>query len=841
MKTNLDVRILSLGKKVSRNEGNESQKNHTKERYVSAHYFDCFEITKVDINEKQNSFIEESYKTIKQLRSTSDGTNLRIKQNIIIFKFFEDNGDNIERFWDKESEHVFITMLKIASDLNSHYSLAEVERSVRDIIMNHFKKSKIDVNSAIIYYTYDFSDLIIISKDVSVKKMQEILWEINFRIKNDDNKKLIMDTITLYGINEKIFYSIAPNRQDEQEKIGINREKLPVLNTNTIDATITFGIKSPDGLSAAYKYLEESNCKNNYNISQQFGRRDVLLQLWNVTVLELVKLYGELKDIEDLNSIKIISSFNIDDSTKQALLHKVNLNKSENENEVLKSLKDAIFKSVEDYTVIAEENGYLDATEIYRSLCELLDSGFSEEFVVSIYYAFYIFLKICIEKGKDHSEEIIDFQKEFFSYINTLSHCTMHGEKCFVQSAPFNSILIDIPPKILAYYTALANKIVNVLRAENNKQLFSFIFVPNFNKHINVRSISPGSDTDNRLLAVYINEEMLHNPYRVACVMFHEIAHFVGDETRCRKERLQCIIKTLIDAYMTGLGVSPAAIKSLNLYDSIEKDIDQRIKEENNENNSNDYTPYLSKIEKYIDDTQGLISIFLNPDKKNYFDNYDNDKKVSDYIDENDPLFFYINSCISTNEETKEYGQKLLFSIITDKIKSVNTDEYDKNHIAQFPPIINAYSEAYSDLILCIFTSINLEQYLYLIKAERGVAYKKDDLKVNKLIKKDDLNNTKLALILRMMAIVNVHFRINIEFPLDADREIARIKVMYDYLVEYLIKCKSMIDKMPKEKFPNIISQLGELSNKATFYSMYDEILNYKKTILKDIQKIESQ
>ena len=90
----------------------------------------------------------------------------------------------------------------------------------------------------------------------------------------------------------------------------------------------------------------------------------------------------------------------------------------------------------------------------------------------------------------------------------------MHSDRQFIQAPSFSPVFFDVPPKLLAFYTSMANNIVKINKDTKDESNYSFIFRPNFSKNISVSIYShPLTPPTDRLLMIRINEKSLYGLY----------------------------------------------------------------------------------------------------------------------------------------------------------------------------------------------------------------------------------------------------------------------------------------------------------------------------------------
>lgn len=835
----MDVRILTFKKNSFLHVSNNNEQfEKNKETYITAHYFDYFEFTKVDLHDNYTTnFMEKSYKTIASIRNKSQNKDIKIQQCIILLQYIqnEDEKKLLRSFWQNKASHIFVTMIKISNGNSSRLKCAK-ER-ILQIVEKYGRKN------FSIYYTFDFSDIILLSKNISEDVYQNILWDINYKANNKE--KIINDSITLYGINyncyKKITTEIDTPITNNKLPNTLNEKRYKNLLRNKINVRISIGVQNQNLLKELKKFLDNSIGEDRYRIDILFGRRDITISLNYIEVINVIIIYHNLIKISNNTGrkehaflgAKIISSVHESEYIKNIIDNSCEENFSEDvSNSIfLHNLETTILKMVHEYNEKAKML-YMDITEIYNAIRELSKSFFSLEFLISIYYSFYLFLKICIKNitslksDNNNYDKICAFQSDYFSCINMLSHCTMHGEKCFIQAAPFSPLLIDIPPKILAFYTAIAYRIKDLLEDTNKQQLFSFIFIPDFKANIHVTPISFGSDEDNKLIAVYIHENMLYNPYRVVCTMIHEIAHFIGDTARHREKRLENLITSIIELKMY-ICYSKKGV--FNLAKIISPTIIENIKKNLHLENHSEY--YISYINEYLYKSNYLLNDIKKIDPNELDGNIsyaDNGIDLSDYLDESDSMYDYFKYQLSNCNNTKVV-QTIIYKIMWDNIFNNYTFEKYNNFSDSVEQIIDSYKEAYSDLILCSLSGISLNEYIDIINKEINVNLDANNIDIEYLFVLMEKGKINLHLFLRIASITSVCFKQYSDNETMDNIDSINIQLIM-HLVDYLKVCKESIDKK-NATLDDQLSHLKTISNEEDFNFIYDETVTYSKII----------
>lgn len=152
-----------------------------------------------------------------------------------------------------------------------------------------------------------------------------------------------------------------------------------------------------------------------------------------------------------------------------------------------------------------------------------------------------------IDEIKKLAEILVDVSNYFYKSILTLDSSIMHSERRFIMSDPYQLSLFDVPPKLIAFYTAVASKMVGTLNVEKTNR-YVFLITPDIKKDIYVESITGNCDirSEINILVIHINESSIYNVTDTIKSLSHEIAHHVGQDSTLRKKRASYFVKCYI-------------------------------------------------------------------------------------------------------------------------------------------------------------------------------------------------------------------------------------------------------------------------------------------------------
>lgn len=562
---NIDVCVLTLKRwnlYQDRTLVKDDGENYGK--YVSFQNYHFIEPRSVPIKPNQNENIfTTAYKIFpKNNPKNADKANITqevyVQQNLLLF-----GSSQSQEFWKSDTSILYITMIQLAdsqkvpTENSTHYNIEEklqMEQEFEKI----FKAANIDATQWALYYSLDFCDLVLLTKNLCLDTYQDILWTLS--PVRSDNLSVIRDTTTIYSIQSDYLFEQFDRFENQKQppQDGFKDEgQAPQdnLNNQTFSLAITLNVQCLATWNALKQKLDEMGIS--YKPFRVLGRYDTELVLNDITFPQSLQvihyinnLIGETSE-DTFGCCEIIPLATPYGQEGNGNLSPKDPKFQKTACETLNNLFSAYTKAFEQ--TVTPSWGY--ASEISRSLRALLTDGFAEEFALSVFHSFAEYMRFVAKKlpyDKKHNtenraENLYTFQRQYFQALSMLTHCTMHSEKQFIYAPAFNASLWDVPPKLLAFYSSIAYRITQLLN--DDEQTFSFLFSPDFRPDIHVRPISYGEHGDNKISIIYLDEKQFYDPVAVIETMCHEIAHHVGKHSRCRKQRADMIFET-IAAYL---------------------------------------------------------------------------------------------------------------------------------------------------------------------------------------------------------------------------------------------------------------------------------------------------
>lgn len=573
-KNDLDIRIIRLSKCHIPKNSTILPSDTKKNQYLAIGYFDMVDVIQVQPSE-DNHPLFEAYKNSYRWEDDIDSLMKEYStQELIVFTNIGEDGfekEKIEHFWSGNFDIRFISMVHVDNEIAEDNSLGL--SAIIDTINSLFEGKEY-----LYYYSFDYSGIVLLANNMTIEEYLNKLFYLNYNLENKTN--LIRDSFSLCGISRGLLQKNNTLRNHNENKQNIICDK---DYWNESYTTVTnIGILDYRKYKEFWEELRvKSKAAKSYGL---LGRQDISIVNteanleWLLTVQGLldkytsnkeksfysyetfikVKVDSVLDDLENINEQK-------DDSSKSIRFNSEYTDKIYDKAE--KELSQRYIKLKEEFDkCIVDSNGNMNnktkkeqyggeylapLKAVQYSILSILRNGFAEDFVICMYQSFLEFLDYLIEKVSNDKDDIIAFDKtfnEYFRGVNSLVNSAMHSERQFVQATAFNAIIYDIPSKVMAFYVAIIADMQKIVRDENKDKKYTFLLTPSFSNEISVNVISYEEETPphDRILRVSINEQTLYSPNAVIRRMAHEVAHYVGDDLRCRKERKNQILSSVV-------------------------------------------------------------------------------------------------------------------------------------------------------------------------------------------------------------------------------------------------------------------------------------------------------
>lgn len=510
------------------------------DKCISGCYFDWIKIRKLKIEENEKSNCIFNYPKISENR-TKSSEQLHMQEMMLLVS-------NQEEVDLSQSKIVYVSLINIPmwNEYSFDGDVTDFRSQIEELINDEIKNFG---NNIKIYNTFDHCDYVLVCDGINVgfREYIQIIKKLrNLTIKVGQNKvetNAIHDIVTIYGFNMVCDLCNLENIRNESVKLILSLNFKELKYAKEFKANLSNQKITPSTMD--------------FEITGRYDR----MMIWeNIPLNQLIAiLQMVINEHEKFFATKIHigvdndCEYSVNTCVEQtnSLLIEVAKKKFNSFNSDLKrilSFDENLFKIIE---------------EIHVSICTMLKRGFAQYYILCFYESFYSFIEFIVDKldirkiepdehnvQKQICEQIFDMFRTYFSFLNALNASTLHSDRQFLQIDSYSIMYFDTPPKLIAFYTAMANKIASILNRDS-KSKYTFLITPDFKKDIFVESLTNNREIgqENNILIIHMNEKSMYDVPNTLRIIAHEIAHHVGLSKELREKRAELYLKCVI-AYM---------------------------------------------------------------------------------------------------------------------------------------------------------------------------------------------------------------------------------------------------------------------------------------------------
>ena len=838
----IDARVIKLGKLFvpktkSYSEFNKEKDGLNCERYVSTGYFNYISIYDIK-DDKGNAFnsLFEIHQKSEQIINVPENDECSY-QFVKVFTNVDNNESvytekEISDFWNDEKLLIFVSMIHIGNN------------NLSDVINCIHKNLKDISNNYLVYFTFDYSDIIIFLKSDKITDYMSRISNLNYNLE----QKLIEDSYTIYGYSANVYeklYKENCNKQFDKISWGNYFKK-----EEEFFASINIGLESKNKLNELIKDAKKYH--RTVKIYRMYGRHDISIvnhkanSKWLLYVLmRLDYLSSKEENNNDENGMILYETFIKSELQSEGNGYNGISSQSEKE-EFYNRVKEKLNGEFEELHSLLENNKTFlryqyPVQEIKNSVLSIIKNNFAEEFVLSMFESFIILMQHMkymienMESGKKKEYVFNKFVNDYFNALNCLVSTVMHNDRQFIQATSFNAIFFDVPPKLVSYYSSLMHQFKTLMKKEDEKK-YAFIFAPNLEPGITLRSLSKENPPVDRIIAISITEESMYNFKSVFRRLAHETAHYAGDGFRFRNVRKERLISTFL--YLV-LYEYKNIVANEELYFTI-TEIKDQIKKEGLIDFKYNYSISFEEMEVILKSSlvyaetkecAEKIHDIISEKLENYFNycltNYKDfrDRLLNDFYNQYLGNISqkgiigkkYRDSSALLYKQVAKHNTKRFFETYDSMILNDGNDEFDDIHDV-FKAFIDIYTEAFADLQSVIILNLSFQDYLNCFINE-------EDFDVSN-IKNNLLDLGRIVIVSKLFFNINVwnDFDSNSIYFSNPDK-IAMLRNIVLNNFKYLEE----VDKPSAEKTHHVIELINESkfieSQKVNMYKT-DEIEN---------------
>lgn len=529
------VRMLTLYKQHYRSQYDEV----LDKGYTCWGYYDCMNVESVNSFKSRRILKTKGHADVTDLwyQMAEQGEELEARYGCQYIGLFGDDVDG--EFWNEQSIFLCVVFVQI-----EHTDKESIKEKLTTVSGDGWKiKSKV-------YRTLDNMDYVCCLKGNNYTEIMNHVNEIK-KIKETSYTHAIagVNTDLLKNRKEEVMQHLAQEKVDEI--------RLQIVTRNILTAQEWWN-ECCGHIEIEPKQIREAHVLGHHNLEV------LLTDVTMKTAVELLEegegtthtaaFYGE--QIYNINTTIIPKRSGMKNSeTPGHNDPKIIQTWCRNKIKELKA-KFSNIKSVKDEALYSY---YISLLRSLNMLAQYEEFKISKELFYMVAPAFDMFLQqlkiielnfendINLEKQEmygvslDSMEELKDSVCAFLETINEIVYRAVHTDQIFLAIPGYSGVICDVPLKLCLLYLSYANKIGTILSGQTDKQYCCYI-VP----VINAKPITTLTEFEfvpkHRLIAIRTSQRSLYMPRAFFIIMTHELAHYIGEETRERKMRLEKLV-----------------------------------------------------------------------------------------------------------------------------------------------------------------------------------------------------------------------------------------------------------------------------------------------------------
>ncbi len=519
------------------------------EEYSCWGYFDCMTVEKVEnrgdiglLYTKGNvNMTDLWYSTARNIEKFSGYYG---QQNIGIFRY-ETKEEVIkdEDFWAKGNEDIILCSCMVQID--EAHVIKESISKIEQLICEERKK-QVDVQG-IVYRTFDNADLIVFFKGNSYAAIAQVIDELG-RIEG------VIYIYSVCGIAQAYLDAIEGQEEEIQvEEVEYNAKTL----VNDKIAEVRLELVGGCGIDWASFQIGQEKSIERANV---LGYMDNILRIVDTDMWKVAKLLRFGNDgvthtndkfgdgIYNISTV-ILPKWEVQVlNTKKQYANKSGVSEDRWCISKIKELKLWQTKFGDGRNEILYSN-WLALIQILNVLSQYENSMFSKDIFRIVFPSINL---ICTQYEKildkveekgfsfDDYEEILEVEK-YIDEVDRNIHHLVHTSQNFLSIPGYCGSLYDIPTKLLLFYLAFAKTLIEACDGEPKEfECYISLFL---NSKPEVREIDVECEGKEGVLKMSFAQRHLYMPRAFLVILGHEIFHYIGNMTRCRKERANCLLR----------------------------------------------------------------------------------------------------------------------------------------------------------------------------------------------------------------------------------------------------------------------------------------------------------
>ncbi|MDE7243172.1 MAG: hypothetical protein K2O18_04230 [Oscillospiraceae bacterium] len=453
--------------------------------------------------------------------------------------------EEINDFWAPKREFplFFVSMINLANTEDMHDTLVEIKKTFHDL-------------PHLAYITFDHCDIILFGRGDRFDEYTRHIFQLYYA-----REKRLEDTITLYSFT-------GHGQLPEKE------ERFAVL--------VRIGVKDYPSREVFYQQLEKYEQENGFAPLHKYWlleRNDIGFYREDATISWLMQVRQAVCTVEEKLGRPWYTTYSLtvlisDGTNETPEIWKPYKPSSQTKNiKDLRSQMDRLYNNFKTTYQNAYTRLHMQVYEdpvllrwledSYRLVVSLLSSRLSEDmgicllpqFVDMFTYSIRFFSQADSISQKD-LEDIQQSFGDFFSNVAVLVDSMNQTDRQFVHVPAFHLPSFEIPPQIMAYYTAIVHKMLAVLKDNGQDVFYGFTITPKLVNTLSVFSLSvqrilPGDEW----ISMNMDEMSYYTLQLTTETIAHEVSHFIGENLRERTVRKSCMIRCIFEILLGELAI----------------------------------------------------------------------------------------------------------------------------------------------------------------------------------------------------------------------------------------------------------------------------------------------
>lgn len=450
--------------------------------------------------------------------------------------------EEIKAFWEPahESGLFFASMINLVATENLGKILAEIRQTFHKI-------------QHLVYTSFDHCDVIIFGRGDSFQEYANCIYDLCYA-----GDVGLEDAITLYSFSAQS----APPETDE--RFGV---------------LVRLGVRDYPSRELFYQKISDQKDITPLQKYWLLERNDIAFYREDASLEWLSKVRQAIIDVEAEQGIQWYTTYDLivllEDNTGKNISKWKRYRGPDINTDRLQEHMSTLYNSFKDryenvFHVLQENGVMVNSDQVwlrwledsYRLVVSLLSSRLSvdmgicliSQFIDLLEYGGRLFEDPTVFTRDDTEQAQKNFNV-FFSNIAVLIDSMNQTNRQFIQVPSFHLPSFQVPPQIMAYYTVILRRIIQVLN-DKKSVFYGFTIAPKLVDTLSVISLSQLDILpEDEWVSMNMDESSFYTLRLTTETLAHEVSHFVGDVRRNRALRKECILKCeiqlLVEALLT--------------------------------------------------------------------------------------------------------------------------------------------------------------------------------------------------------------------------------------------------------------------------------------------------